>query len=182
MSLDLTPGTATDGSYTAYELLRQDGIVQSRQGSGTWVAGARPHHAVADAADALACAALGPPGRVIDLATLAAPLALRSVIDTLRAEDLDVLDAARKRKKAPGRRLTHILRGRDTGGPLVAPSGGDGRLRVLAAGPILTAPGGYPIPIFGRVLLQRAKGSSTTAGRAVIHGTRPPGPGFLSYS
>ena len=35
---------------------------------------------------------------------------------------------------------------RDTGGPLVAPSGGDGRLRVLAAGPILTAPGGYPIP------------------------------------
>jgi imidazolonepropionase-like amidohydrolase len=38
---------------------------------------------------------------------------------------------------------------RDTGGPLVAPSGGDGRLRVLAAGPILTAPGGYPIPVFG---------------------------------
>src|SRR6266487_5149674 len=28
---------------------------------------------------------------------------------------------------------------RDTGGPLVAPSGCDGRLRVLAAGPILTA-------------------------------------------
>ncbi len=105
MSLDLTPGTATDGSYTAYELLRQDGIVQSRQGSGTWVAGARPHHAVADAADALACAALGPPGRVIDLATLAAPLALRSVIDTLRAEDLDVLDAARKRKKAPSKKF-----------------------------------------------------------------------------
>jgi imidazolonepropionase-like amidohydrolase len=38
---------------------------------------------------------------------------------------------------------------RDTGGPLVAPSGGDGRLRVLSAGPILTAPGGYPIPVFG---------------------------------
>ncbi len=38
---------------------------------------------------------------------------------------------------------------RDTGGPLVAPSGGDGRLRVLGAGPILTAPGGYPIPVFG---------------------------------
>jgi cytosine/adenosine deaminase-related metal-dependent hydrolase len=38
---------------------------------------------------------------------------------------------------------------RDTGGPLVPPSGGDGRLRVLAAGPILTAPGGYPIPVFG---------------------------------
>ncbi|MFQ6330396.1 amidohydrolase family protein [Nocardia sp. CWNU-33] len=39
---------------------------------------------------------------------------------------------------------------RDTGGPLVRPSGGDGRLRVLAAGPILTAPGGYPIPVFGK--------------------------------
>jgi imidazolonepropionase-like amidohydrolase len=38
---------------------------------------------------------------------------------------------------------------RDTGGPLVAPSGGDGRLRVLSAGPILTCPGGYPIPVFG---------------------------------
>jgi len=38
---------------------------------------------------------------------------------------------------------------RDTGGPLVPPSGGDGRLRVLGAGPILTAPGGYPIPVFG---------------------------------
>jgi imidazolonepropionase-like amidohydrolase len=38
---------------------------------------------------------------------------------------------------------------RDTGGPLVPPSGGDGRLRVLSAGPILTAPGGYPVPVFG---------------------------------
>jgi imidazolonepropionase-like amidohydrolase len=38
---------------------------------------------------------------------------------------------------------------RDTGGPLVPPSGGDGRLRMLSAGPILTAPGGYPIPVFG---------------------------------
>jgi imidazolonepropionase-like amidohydrolase len=39
---------------------------------------------------------------------------------------------------------------RDTGGPLVRPSGGDGRLRILAAGPIITAPGGYPVPVFGR--------------------------------
>ncbi len=38
---------------------------------------------------------------------------------------------------------------RDTGGPLVRPSGGNGRLRILGAGPILTAPGGYPIPVFG---------------------------------
>jgi imidazolonepropionase-like amidohydrolase len=39
---------------------------------------------------------------------------------------------------------------RDTGGPLVRPSGGHGRLRILGAGPILTAPGGYPVPVFGR--------------------------------
>lgn len=38
---------------------------------------------------------------------------------------------------------------RDTGGPLFPPSGGDGRLRVLCAGPIFTAPGGYPVPVFG---------------------------------
>jgi imidazolonepropionase-like amidohydrolase len=38
---------------------------------------------------------------------------------------------------------------RDTGGPLTPPTGGDGRLRVLGAGPILTAPGGYPVPVFG---------------------------------
>jgi imidazolonepropionase-like amidohydrolase len=50
----------------------------------------------------------------------------------------------------PGKLLRHgITTIRDTGGPLVAPSGGDGRLRVLGAGPILTAPGGYPIPVFG---------------------------------
>ncbi|GAA2033859.1 amidohydrolase family protein [Catenulispora yoronensis] len=38
---------------------------------------------------------------------------------------------------------------RDTGGPLVPMAGGDGRLRVLGSGPILTAPGGYPVPVFG---------------------------------
>src|SRR5215472_2664007 len=38
---------------------------------------------------------------------------------------------------------------RETGGPLAPPSGGDGRLRLLAAGPILTAPRGYPVPVFG---------------------------------
>jgi imidazolonepropionase-like amidohydrolase len=31
----------------------------------------------------------------------------------------------------------------------VPPSGGDGRLRVLCARPIFTAPGGYPVPVFG---------------------------------
>ncbi|NUR57087.1 MAG: amidohydrolase family protein [Catenulispora sp.] len=38
---------------------------------------------------------------------------------------------------------------RDTGGPLAAPEGGAGGLRVLGSGPILTAPGGYPVPVFG---------------------------------
>lgn len=38
---------------------------------------------------------------------------------------------------------------RDVGGPMHPPSGGDGSLRVLTSGPILTAPGGYPIPMLG---------------------------------
>lgn len=38
---------------------------------------------------------------------------------------------------------------RDVGGPLHQPYGGDGSLRVLSSGPIMTAPGGYPIPELG---------------------------------
>ncbi|MDO9268225.1 MAG: amidohydrolase family protein [Methylobacter sp.] len=38
---------------------------------------------------------------------------------------------------------------RDVGGPLHPPYGGDGSLRVLTSGPIITAPGGYPIPELG---------------------------------
>lgn len=38
---------------------------------------------------------------------------------------------------------------RDVGGPLHQPYGGDGSLRVLTSGPIITAPGGYPIPALG---------------------------------
>ena len=38
-----------------------------------------------------------------------------------------------------------ITTARDLGGPLQPPSGGDGSLRLLTAGPILTNPGGYPI-------------------------------------
>ncbi len=37
---------------------------------------------------------------------------------------------------------------RDVGGPLLAPAGGDGRLRLLTAGPIITGKGGYPSPVF----------------------------------
>ena len=39
---------------------------------------------------------------------------------------------------------------RDTGGPLAQLGASRGRLRVLGAGPILTATGGYPIAVFGR--------------------------------
>lgn len=38
---------------------------------------------------------------------------------------------------------------RDVGGPLHQPYGGDGSLRLLTSGPILTAPAGYPIPSLG---------------------------------
>ncbi|MDV6343405.1 amidohydrolase family protein [Nitrosomonas sp. Is37] len=37
----------------------------------------------------------------------------------------------------------------DTGGPLMAPEGGQGTLRLLSVGPIIQAPGGYPLNIFG---------------------------------
>lgn len=46
--------------------------------------------------------------------------------------------------------LTHgITTVQDTGGPLLPPEGGQGTLRLLSTGPILQAPGGYPLNIFG---------------------------------
>lgn len=42
-----------------------------------------------------------------------------------------------------------ITTARDTGGPLLKPMGGNGTLRVLSAGPIIQAVGGYPLNIFG---------------------------------
>ncbi|PPD23031.1 MAG: amidohydrolase [Methylobacter sp.] len=38
---------------------------------------------------------------------------------------------------------------RDVGGPVFPASGGDGSLRMMTSGPIITAPGGYPITTFG---------------------------------
>lgn len=38
---------------------------------------------------------------------------------------------------------------RDVGGPVHKPYGGNGTLRMLTSGPIITAPGGYPIPLTG---------------------------------
>lgn len=37
----------------------------------------------------------------------------------------------------------------DTGGPLMVSEGGQGKLRLLSTGPILQAPGGYPLNVFG---------------------------------
>lgn len=56
---------------------------------------------------------------------------------------------------------------RDLGGPLHPPRGGDGRLRVLTSGPILTAPGGYPIPAMGEAGIARPVANSSAARRAV---------------
>ncbi len=41
-----------------------------------------------------------------------------------------------------------ITTARDTGGPLLEPIGGTGKLRLLSAGPIIQAVGGYPLNIF----------------------------------
>ncbi|NJA04427.1 amidohydrolase family protein [Methylococcaceae bacterium WWC4] len=46
--------------------------------------------------------------------------------------------------------LSHgITTVRDVGGPLHPPYGGDGHLRLMTSGPIITAPAGYPIPSLG---------------------------------
>lgn len=42
-----------------------------------------------------------------------------------------------------------ITTAQDTGGPLLPPEGGNGKLRLLSVGPILQASGGYPLNIFG---------------------------------
>lgn len=42
-----------------------------------------------------------------------------------------------------------ITTAQDTGGPLMPPEGGQGTLRLLSTGPIIQAPGGYPLNVFG---------------------------------
>ncbi|WP_333874991.1 amidohydrolase family protein [Methylobacter sp.] len=62
---------------------------------------------------------------------------------------------------------------RDVGGPLHKPYGGDGSLRVLTSGPIITAPGGYPIPELGSENIAIAVSTERQARetvRALIHG------------
>ena len=56
---------------------------------------------------------------------------------------------------------------RDVGGPLHPPRGGDGRLRVLTSGPILTAPQGYPIVLMGAERIATAVADEEEARQAV---------------
>ncbi|MDD5322956.1 MAG: amidohydrolase family protein [Methylococcales bacterium] len=42
-----------------------------------------------------------------------------------------------------------ITTAQDTGGPLIAPEGGQGTLLLLSVGPIIQATGGYPLNVFG---------------------------------
>jgi len=56
---------------------------------------------------------------------------------------------------------------RDVGGPLHQPYGGDGSLRVLTSGPIITAPGGYPIPQLGAKNIAIAVATEQQAREAV---------------
>jgi imidazolonepropionase-like amidohydrolase len=56
---------------------------------------------------------------------------------------------------------------RDVGGPVHTPHGGDGSLRVMTSGPILTAPKGYPIPNMGAENLAIAVSSVEEARKTV---------------
>lgn len=72
------------------------------------------------------------------------------------------------RKVATQTVLRHgITTARDLGGPVFAPKGGDGRLRQLTSGPLLTAPGGYPIPTMGSENLAIPIGSAVEAQQVV---------------
>lgn len=56
---------------------------------------------------------------------------------------------------------------RDLGGPVHQPYGGDGRLRVLTSGPIMTAPHGYPIANLGATNIAVAVSSEEHARETV---------------
>jgi imidazolonepropionase-like amidohydrolase len=100
------------------------------------------HHAVAVSGDRIE--AVAPADR------LPGPGALVRFAGTLLPGFIDLHTHLLLGQVPPETILRHGLTTvRDTGGPLVAPSGGDGRLRVRCAGPIFTAPGGYPVPVFG---------------------------------
>ncbi|WP_347986604.1 amidohydrolase family protein [Methylomonas sp. AM2-LC] len=56
---------------------------------------------------------------------------------------------------------------RDVGGPVHPPYGGDGRLRVLSSGPIITTPTGYPISVMGADNIALGVSSEQNAREAV---------------
>lgn len=56
---------------------------------------------------------------------------------------------------------------RDVGGPLHTPYGGEGSLRVLSSGQIITAPNGYPIPNMGAENIAIAVATETQARQTV---------------
>jgi len=56
-----------------------------------------------------------------------------------------------------------VTTARDVGGPLKPISGGDGHLRLLTAGPILTTQKGYPISVFGKGFVAEAVGTEEEA-------------------
>ncbi|OAI04200.1 amidohydrolase family protein [Methylomonas methanica] len=56
---------------------------------------------------------------------------------------------------------------RDVGGPLHQPYGGDGSLRLMTSGPILTAPAGYPIPNLGETDIAMPVADAQQARQAV---------------
>jgi hypothetical protein len=58
---------------------------------------------------------------------------------------------------------------RDMGGPLHKPYGGDGTLRVLTSGPIITTPNGYPIPMLGDTNIAVAVSTEKEARATVRH-------------
>ncbi len=78
----------------AYDLLRASGIVQSRQGSGTWVSGAARHTSGRPVPqESLRGAALSGADSVIDLATASLPAAavVAEALDGIRGPALDRL-------------------------------------------------------------------------------------------
>ena len=58
---------------------------------------------------------------------------------------------------------------RDVGGPIHKPYGGDGNLRVLTSGPIITAPDGYPIPGMGATNIATPVATEEQARETVRH-------------
>lgn len=56
---------------------------------------------------------------------------------------------------------------RDLGGPVHRPYGGNGSLRVLTSGPIITAPDGYPIPSMGSANIATAVSTEAEARETV---------------